>query len=54
MENEDLTKRSTKFILDLDVPGQRAIVNDLLLQTSELVRRKGKKVKSQNEPIKKG
>ncbi|MFD2045271.1 pentapeptide repeat-containing protein [Ornithinibacillus salinisoli] len=37
-ETELLTKLSPKSILELDVPSHRAIVNELLLRTSEYVR----------------
>ncbi|MCK1981513.1 MULTISPECIES: pentapeptide repeat-containing protein [Peribacillus] len=39
-DTEYLTKQSPKSIMDLNVPAHRAIVNDLLLRTSELVRAK--------------
>jgi uncharacterized protein YjbI with pentapeptide repeats len=47
-ETENLTKLSPKLILDINVPSQRAMVNDLLLKTSELVRSKVKN-KKQNK-----
>lgn len=53
-ETEHLTNLSPKFLLDLNVPGHRAIVNDLLLQTSELVRAKVKKDKNQRNKRKIG
>lgn len=37
-ETEKLTHLSPKFLLELDVPSHRSIVNELLLRTSELVR----------------
>ncbi|YCA13336.1 pentapeptide repeat-containing protein [Bacillus sp. AK128] len=45
---EQLTNQSPQFILQLDVPSHRAIVNELLLKTSELVRSKEKKNKHQS------
>jgi uncharacterized protein YjbI with pentapeptide repeats len=39
-ETEYLTNLSAKSIIELNVPAHRAIVNDLLLRTSELVRAK--------------
>ena len=45
-ETEFLTKLDPKAILNLDVPSHRTIVNDLLLQTSELVRANVKKEKN--------
>ncbi|MED3907669.1 pentapeptide repeat-containing protein [Peribacillus simplex] len=52
VDTEYLTKQSPKSIMDLNVPAHRAIVNDLLLRTSELVRAKvsfKKKQKKQNK-----
>jgi len=55
-ETESLTLLSAQNILNLDVPIHRAKVNGLLLQASELVRAKVKKVKNQSnhEKLKKG
>ncbi|WP_163102407.1 pentapeptide repeat-containing protein [Peribacillus alkalitolerans] len=55
-ETEQLTNLSPKSILNLDIPSHRAIVNDLLLQTSELVRAKAKKdnVQGKKNKIKRG
>jgi len=39
-ETEHLTRLSPQSIMELNVPVQRAIINDLLLRTSELVRAK--------------
>ncbi|MDQ0496102.1 MULTISPECIES: pentapeptide repeat-containing protein [Paenibacillus] len=39
-KTEQLTDQAPTFLLDLYVPTHRALVNDLLLQTSELVRKK--------------
>jgi uncharacterized protein YjbI with pentapeptide repeats len=39
-KTENLTHLSPKSIMDLNVPAHRAIVNELLLRTSELVRAK--------------
>ena len=43
VETERLTNQNPIFLLDLHLPTHRAFVNDLLLQTSELVRPKIKK-----------
>ncbi|CAH0261926.1 hypothetical protein SRABI96_03451 [Peribacillus sp. Bi96] len=51
-ETEQLTFLNPKSIMELNVPAHRAIVNDLLLQTSELVRVKVKKNKSQRKKSK--
>lgn len=51
-ETERLTNLSPQSILDLNVPSHRAIVSDLLLQTSELVRAKVKKDKNQRNKSK--
>ncbi|WP_347940239.1 pentapeptide repeat-containing protein [Peribacillus simplex] len=48
-ETEYLTKQSPKSIMDLNVPAHRAIVNDLLLRTSELVRAKISFNKNKNQ-----
>lgn len=48
-ETEYLTKQSPKSIMDLNVPAHRAIVNDLLLRTSELVRAKASFNKNKNQ-----
>ncbi|MFE4704399.1 pentapeptide repeat-containing protein [Peribacillus simplex] len=48
-ETEYLTKQSPKSIMDLNVPAHRAIVNDLLLRTSELVRAKVSFKKNKNQ-----
>ncbi|PEZ71107.1 pentapeptide repeat-containing protein [Bacillus sp. AFS017274] len=48
-ETEYLTKQSPKSIMDLNVPAHRAIVNDLLLRTSELVREKVSFNKNKNQ-----
>ncbi|MGG0788902.1 MULTISPECIES: pentapeptide repeat-containing protein [Bacillaceae] len=48
-ETEYLTKQSPKSIMDLNVPAHRAIVNDLLLRTSELVRAKVSFNKNKNQ-----
>lgn len=55
-ETEALTNLSGKSILNLDVPAQRARVNELLLSTSELVRAKvpPKKKENQRKPDKVG
>ncbi|MFA1712132.1 pentapeptide repeat-containing protein [Peribacillus frigoritolerans] len=45
---EYLTKQSPESILDLNVPAHRAIVNDILLRTSEMVRAKVSYKKSKN------
>lgn len=42
-KTEQLTDQTPKSLIDLHVPTHRALVNDLLLQTSELVREKVKK-----------
>ncbi|MFO6497051.1 MULTISPECIES: pentapeptide repeat-containing protein [Bacillus] len=42
-KTESLTNLDPASLLDLDVPGHRAMVNDLLLSTSEFVRAKAKK-----------
>lgn len=46
-EIKQLTKLSSKSILELDVPSHRVIVNNLLLGTSELVRANVKNEKNQ-------
>jgi uncharacterized protein YjbI with pentapeptide repeats len=48
METEKLTNLSPKAILEINVPAHRAIVNDLLLKTSELVRGKVELKKNKN------
>ncbi|MFE4810089.1 pentapeptide repeat-containing protein [Peribacillus simplex] len=48
-ETEYLTKQSPKSIMALNVPAHRAIVNDLLLRTSELVRAKVSFNKNKNQ-----
>lgn len=48
-ETEYLTKQSPKSIMDMNVPAHRAIVNDLLLRTSELVRAKASFNKNKNQ-----
>ncbi len=40
METEQLTNLSPKAIIELNVPAHRAMINDLLVKTSELVRGK--------------
>lgn len=52
-ETEQLTNLSPKSILNLNVPSHRAIVNDLLLETSELLRAKVKNTSIESK-IKKG
>lgn len=51
---ECLTNLSPNEILVLDIPSHRAMVNNLLLQTSEFVRAKVKKEKNQSSKLKKG
>ncbi|MFX3624972.1 MAG: pentapeptide repeat-containing protein [Ectobacillus sp.] len=51
-ETARLTDLSPEAILQLDVPSHRAKVNDLLLQTSELVRAKAKREKHPRKPYK--
>ncbi|WP_338786422.1 pentapeptide repeat-containing protein [Metabacillus sp. FJAT-53654] len=53
-DTKNLTSLSPKSIIDLNVPAHRKKVNDLLLQTSELVRAKvsHKKNKNQKQQIK--
>lgn len=55
-KTEYLTTLSPKAIIDLDVSAHRAVVNDLLLRTSELVRAKvfSKKNKNHKKQIKIG
>jgi Pentapeptide repeats (9 copies) len=48
-ETERLTQLSPQEIINLDVPSHRAIVSDLLQQTSEFVRAKVKKEKDQGK-----
>ncbi len=48
-ETAHLTNLSPASILQLNVPGHRAIINELLLKTSELVRAKVKKDKNQRK-----
>ncbi|MBP1174035.1 uncharacterized protein YjbI with pentapeptide repeats [Paenibacillus sp. PvR133] len=50
---EQLTNQDPKSLIVLHVPTHRALVNDLLLQTSELVREKGKKNLERNKYSKK-
>ncbi|MEC1260323.1 pentapeptide repeat-containing protein [Bacillus swezeyi] len=50
-KTESLTNLNPASLLDLDVPGHRAMVNDLLLRTSEFVRAK---VKKKNQRMKIG
>jgi uncharacterized protein YjbI with pentapeptide repeats len=42
-ETEWVTNQYPRFLLDFHIPGHRATVNDLLLQTSKLVRNKVEK-----------
>ncbi|MDN3018269.1 pentapeptide repeat-containing protein [Paenibacillus sp. BSR1-1] len=51
-KTESLTNLKPKSILELDIPGHRAVVNDLLLRTSELVR--SKVFQKKNKKISKG
>ncbi|MDP9739519.1 UNVERIFIED_ORG: uncharacterized protein YjbI with pentapeptide repeats [Bacillus sp. B2I3] len=53
-DTEYLTKQSSKSIMDLNVPGHRTIVNDLLLRTSEMVRAKVSIKKNKKKPNKIG
>ncbi|MGE6376102.1 pentapeptide repeat-containing protein [Peribacillus muralis] len=53
-DTENLTKQNPKSIMDLNVPVHRAIVNDLLLRTSELVRAKVSFKKNQKKQNKIG
>ncbi|WP_413299962.1 pentapeptide repeat-containing protein [Bacillus sp. 1P10SD] len=53
-ETEQLTNLSPNEILGLDIPSHRARVNNLLLQTSEIVRAKIKRDKKQSSKLKKG
>ncbi|HWO96401.1 MAG TPA: pentapeptide repeat-containing protein [Bacillus sp. (in: firmicutes)] len=53
-ETEHLTNLSAASILQLNIPSHRAVINDLLLKTSELVRAKVKKEKNQGKPYKIG
>ncbi|WP_423410285.1 pentapeptide repeat-containing protein [Heyndrickxia sp. MSNUG] len=50
-KTKDLTTLEPSAILSLDIQDHRAIVNDLLLQTSEMVR---SKVKNKNKRVKRG
>jgi uncharacterized protein YjbI with pentapeptide repeats len=50
-ETEYLTNLSSKSIIKLNVPAHRAIVNDLLLRTSELVRAKISPKENKNQKI---
>jgi uncharacterized protein YjbI with pentapeptide repeats len=50
-KTEFLTNLRPKSIIDLNVPAHRAIVNDLLLQTSELVRAKVPLKKNKNQKL---
>lgn len=51
-ETAHLTNLNPKEILQLNVPGHRAMINELLLKTSELVRANVKKEKNQRKPYK--
>lgn len=53
VKTEQLTDQDPKSLLDLHVPTHRALVNDLLLQTSDLVREKFKKNMEHNKYSKK-
>ncbi|MDR6123580.1 uncharacterized protein YjbI with pentapeptide repeats [Bacillus sp. SLBN-46] len=53
-DTERLTRLCPNEILDLDIPSHRAVVNHLLLQTSEMVRAKVKKKMNQLSNVKKG
>ncbi|WP_257968024.1 hypothetical protein [Peribacillus deserti] len=46
LETERLTNLCPQFLLELDLPSHRSVVNTLLLQTSELVRGKVPEKKS--------
>lgn len=50
-ETELLTNQSPAAILEVDIPSHRANVNKLLLQTSDLVRSKVKKKKSNKKQL---
>lgn len=50
-KTENHTNQDPSAILNLDIQAHRAMVNDLLLQTSELVR---SKVKNKNKMVKRG
>lgn len=52
-KTEQLTNQDPKSLINLHVPTHRALVNDLLLQTSELVREKVKKNIEHNKYSKK-
>lgn len=52
-KTEQLTDQDPKSLIDLHVPTHRALVNNLLLQTSELVREKFKKNMEHNKYSKK-
>lgn len=53
-ETERLTHLSPAELLKLDIPSHRAVVNKLLLQTSEFVRAKVKQDKTKSNKPKKG
>ncbi|MGG3560064.1 pentapeptide repeat-containing protein [Neobacillus rhizosphaerae] len=53
-DTEQLTHLSPNELLNLDIPNHRAVVNNLLLQTSEFVRAKVKKDKNRSSKVKKG
>jgi uncharacterized protein YjbI with pentapeptide repeats len=50
-KTEDLTNLSPQSILRLNVPAHRAVVNDVLLRTSELVRAKASRKKNQKRDL---
>lgn len=53
-KTEYLTTLSPREIIELDVPGHRRIVNELLMRTSELVRAKVKRNQQREKKIGKG
>jgi len=48
-ETEQLTEQSPEYILNLDIPSHRAVVSDLLLEVSQLVREKGRITKNERK-----